>query len=120
MAKHNETGQYGEDLAKNYLTDLGWQVVATNYRYGKAEVDLIAWDNKILVFAEVKTRRNQRYGYPEEAVSSKKESLMAAAAGAYMRAIDYDGELRFDIISIILEPKLEIEHFRDAFFPGLM
>ncbi len=121
MARHNETGEFGERLAREYLEGKGYRVLETNWRYRRAEIDLIAKHGEILVFVEVKTRRSAVFGRPEEFVSAQKEAFMADAASAYMEAIGHDWEIRFDIISVLLPNEFQpvIEHFEDAFFPGL-
>lgn len=121
MAKHNETGAEGERIARTHLEEAGWRLLEQNWRYGRAEIDLIAMDGDVLVFVEVKTRRSRRHGPPEESVSGKKMKLLARAAAAYMDQIDHDWEIRFDVISVLLLPggTSEVEHLRDAFFPGL-
>ncbi len=117
MAKHNELGIKGEQIAKSFLLKKGYQILETNWRVGKAEVDLITQKNDILVFVEVKTRQNNVFGYPEDSVTDKKEQLLYEAAGFYTREKEYEGEIRFDIIAITIDPTLDIKHFRDAFFP---
>lgn len=121
MAKHLQTGKQGEKLAVAYLTKEGYQILATNWRYRRSEVDIIAKDNKILVFVEVKTRRDDYFGKPEVAVTKRKQQLLIDAGNAYMRKINHDWEIRFDIIAIVTrsENDIEIQHFKDAFFPGL-
>ena len=121
MARHNETGKKGEELARQYLVDAGWQLLETNWRRGRAEIDLIAMDGEVLVFLEVKTRRTTTYGAPEEGISDRKIELMAHGASVYMEEIGHEWEIRFDVISIFWphgrEP--EISHLKDAFFPGI-
>lgn len=118
MAKHNETGTKGEEIAAAYLEGLGWEILERNWRFSRAEIDIIAKEGKVLVFAEVKTRSSDYFGKPEEFVSARKESLMTDAAGVYMEKIGHDWEIRFDIISVILKgDQYRLEHFRDAFFP---
>ena len=97
------------------------ELVARNWRYKRAEIDLIAEENGILVFVEVKTKNSIEFGRPEEMVNRRKQRLLIDAAMAYMRFVGYEWEIRFDIIAILGEPdKLrEIVHYRDAFFPGL-
>jgi putative endonuclease len=121
MAQHNETGKTGEELARTYLEGKGYRILEVNWRYRRAELDLIAMDGPVLVFLEVKTRRTAAFGRPEEAVTRKKTKLMAAAAAAYMEAIGHEWEIRFDILSIILHSPqdYEVAHLKDAFFPGL-
>ncbi|MEZ5041725.1 MAG: YraN family protein [Saprospiraceae bacterium] len=121
MAKHNELGQKGELLAQQLLEDKGYQVIATNWRHSRAEIDIIAKQPALLVFVEVKTRSNLSLGQPEEFVTPKKERLMASAAFAFMEQTDYNGEIRFDIISVHLPNHglTQLKHIEDAFFPGL-
>ena len=84
-------------------------------------MDIIAKDGPILVFVEVKTRSYDYFGKPESFVSKRKKTLMIDAAAAYMRAINHTWEIRFDIIGILMPRResIEINHFEDAFFPGI-
>lgn len=119
MSWNNILGKRGEQLAVSFLEKKGYKILETNWTFGKAELDIIAMDRKALVFIEVKTRNNNNLNPPETAVNSKKEKLMASAGAAYMRKINHDWEIRFDIISVIYknENDFHIEHFEDAFFP---
>ena len=92
-----------------------------NWRYKRAEIDIIARENGVLVFVEVKTRAYSAFGLPEEMVDQRKRKLLIDAAMAYMRSVGHEWEIRFDIVSVLGEPgkPTEIKHFRDAFFPGL-
>ncbi len=121
MAKHNDIGKIGEQLAYNFLENKGYQILEINWRYRKAEIDLIAKDGETLVFIEVKTRSTDLFGKPEEAISPRKERLLTDAAAAYMEQINHDWAVRFDVISIIYrdEKHYTLEHFEDAFFMGL-
>ncbi len=121
MAQHIKTGKQGEDLALEYIKDKGYEVLATNWRYRRSEVDIIAMDQKILVFIEVKTRGSDYFGKPEIAVTDRKKKLLIDAGTAYMQEIMHTWEIRFDIIAIVLrsENDVEIAHYIDAFFPGL-
>ncbi len=118
MADHNELGAIGEAIAVAFLEDKGYKIKAINWKRRRLEVDIIAEHQSILVFAEVKTRSTNRFGEPEESVTDKKEKLLVEAASAYCDEMDYEEEIRFDIISITLKPALDIRHFEDAFFPG--
>lgn len=120
MAKHIRTGKVGEALAKNFLLEMGWTVLETNWRVGRAEVDLIAKDHDFLVFVEVKTRSSNTFGHPAVFVTPEKEDMLFAAAQVYLEEVGHTGELRFDIVSVLLLPGRPplIEHFPDAFFPG--
>jgi putative endonuclease len=121
MAQHNETGKRGEGLAREYLEKAGYRILEANWRYRRAELDLIMMDGPALVFVEVKTRSNDVFGRPEQGVTRKKEKMMAAAAAAYMEAIGHEWEVRFDVVSILFRSgdDFELEHLKDAFFPGL-
>jgi len=119
MAWNNILGERGEQLAISHLTEKGYQILETNWRYRRAELDIIVKDGEILVFIEVKTRNNNNFAEPEMAVNSKKQKLMASAGAAYMRKIEHDWEVRFDVIAIIYknEKDFYVKHFEDAFFP---
>ncbi len=114
-------GKWGEESAVSFLKKEGFEILERNFRYKKAEIDLIARENGILVFVEVKTRAYTSFGRPEEMVSQRKKRLLIDAGMAYMRSIGYEWEIRFDIVAIVGKPgqSMEIHHFRDAFFPGL-
>ncbi len=122
MLKHNQiTGKRGEALAFEHLKAANYQPIVSNWRFGRAEVDIIAWSpEQILVFVEVKTRHKSPFGNPEEAVSAQKQRLLYEAATEYMYQSHYEGEIRFDIIAIVLYEQLppHLEHFIDAFFPS--
>ena len=121
MSRHLKTGQQGEAAAAEFLEQKGWRIVERNWRAGRAEIDLIAWvHEKLLVFVEVKTRSSADMGFggPEAAIDAKKQAMLLRAAGLYMESIDYDWEIRFDVVAVILkrDKVLEIRHLEDAFF----
>ena len=115
-----DRGRLGEDLAHSYLRKRGCKIVARNYRTrsGAGEIDLIAWHESTLIFVEVKTRANADFGRPEQFVDSDKRARILIAARDYARRanVDFD-RARFDIVSIVLEPKLELDWLRDAYSP---
>ena len=120
MPDHIDTGKRGEALAAEFLERKGWRIAERNFRAGRGEIDLIAWaGNRLLVFVEVKTRRDDGFGGPEEAVDARKQDILARTAGIYMERIDYDWEIRFDIVAVLLrgDEVREIRHVEDAFFP---
>lgn len=112
---HIRTGQAGENRAAAYLQQNGYVIVRRNYRHRRAEVDIIAQKENLLVFVEVKTRGTDRYGYPEEAVGLRKEALLLSAAEAYIEESDWQHEVRFDIIAITLSSPPTVHHIEDAF-----
>lgn len=118
MAKHNETGIKGEQLAQNFLIKKGFNVLYTNWCFGKKEVDLIAERDGILRFVEVKTRASNAFGFPEEAVNSRKIGYLKDAAAEFMDTNPQYKKIQFDIISILMENNIakEVLHFEDAFY----
>lgn len=121
MSKHLKTGARGEELAEQHLAAAGYEILEKGFRYRRVELDLIVRRNDCLVFVEVKTRRGVGFGHPSLAVSGPKERNIGRAAKAYMRRIDHQWEVRFDIVAIVLHPNgsYELEHMEDAFFPGV-
>ena len=120
MARHNEIGQQGEDFAAGFLENKGYKILHRNWRYSRAELDIVAMDDKTLVFVEVKTRTDTTFDRPENAVDGKKQRLMTSAAIAYMEEIGHETAIRFDIVSVILRgAAFYVDHYEDAFFPGL-
>ncbi len=122
MAQHNETGNWGEQQALVYIqkNKPHWQILYTNWKHKKCEVDIICKDAQQIVFIEVKTRTSDKFGYPEEAVGYKKKQKLAEAASVFIEEINHHGEIRFDILSITIQKSsTEIYHIEDAFFPGL-
>lgn len=118
MAEHNDFGAIGERLAREYLLSKGYAILKTNYRVGNAEVDIIAEHKKQVVFVEVKSRHQTQFGNPEIAVNREKRSNMKRVARSYIEKHKLKGEVRFDIISILVpkQGKPDITHFEDAFF----
>lgn len=107
-------GKYGEDLAVSYLEGKGFELLERNYRHAKGEIDLIMLlDNDLLVFVEVKARKNNRYGEPESFVSNNQQQLIIKAADNYIHGINWQKDVRFDIIAIAGE---DVLHIKDAFY----
>ncbi len=116
MAEHNELGKRGENLAVEYLLKNGYKIVKRNWRFQKAEVDIIAKKENVLAVIEVKTRSNDYFGNPQDFVSPKKIKLLVRAIDEYVIKHDLDVEVRFDIIAIINKTHtLNIEHLKNAF-----
>jgi putative endonuclease len=107
-------GTEGENLAAEFLKNKGWEIVARNYRYGHAEIDLIIQRDNWTIFVEVKTRTSAEYGEPEEFVDERKARLIYGAAEEYIFSTDWQGHVRFDVVSVKLGVETEIMHFEDA------
>lgn len=120
MGKHNELGKKGEEIAADFLVKKGYQLLETNWRHRKAEIDIIAKLDDVLIFIEVKSRSNSFFGRPESFVDAKKQQLIADAASVYMEEVGHEWEVRFDIISVLFHNEVyqSVDHFKDAFFPG--
>ena len=115
MADHNELGKKGEKLAIDFLIKNDYKILEKNYRYLKAEVDIIAQKKDILAVVEVKTRSSDYFGNPQDFVNPKKIKLLLSAIDNYVIEKDLDVEVRFDIIAIIHKNNnTKIEHLEDA------
>jgi putative endonuclease len=119
MARHNIFGTHGELLAKEYLERSGYEILDQNWTFGRSELDLIAYKNGLIIFAEVKTRSSNAFGEPEDFAGEAKQKQMALAAEEYVHIMDHKGEIRFDIISILFDAsgKHTLRHIEDAFWP---
>jgi len=116
MADHNELGKKGEQLAIAFLIKNEYKILEKNYRFQKAEVDIIAQKKDVLAVVEVKTRSTTYFGNPQDFVNPKKIKLLLSAIDNYVVEKDLDVEVRFDIIAIIHQKKeTKIEHLEDAF-----
>lgn len=119
MASNKDIGRKGEELARIYLESKAYVILELNWRFSKAEIDIIAKDKEVLVFVEVKTRSYNYYGEPEDFISENKVSVLTDAAAVYANSIGHEWEIRFDIISIITKGEYhELKHFKDVFFEG--
>ena len=113
-----EKGEKGEQMAADYLRSKGYQILETNWRMGHLEVDIIAIGANMLVFVEVKTRATNAFGEPEVFVDLAKQRHLIRAANIYIGKNGIDKEVRFDIISVILNEGVKsIKHIEDAFKP---
>ena len=116
MENTREQGTKGENLAVHFLLAKGYSVLEQNYRSGRSEIDIIARKGDIMVFVEVKTRKNNKYGYPEAFLSEAQKERIHYAAEDYMTQKEWHGNFSFDIIAIISGAGApEIDHFEDAF-----
>ncbi len=113
-----KTGSQGENIAVSFLEKQGYTVLARNYRQRFGEIDIVAEERGVLVFIEVKTRKNERYGNPFEAVDTRKQQKLSKMAQHY---ISYnkmeDSDARFDVVAVRLNQDChpEVELIRDAF-----
>lgn len=115
MAEHNLRGQEGEEAAKAYLLKLGYQFIVANWRYRKAEIDLIFQKGDTLVIVEVKARKNKVIS-PHLSITKAKQKRLIQAVNAYIEQENIDLECRFDLLFVIgKSTQEEIVHIPDAF-----
>lgn len=115
--KNKITGNRGENVAKNYLVNHGYNILDKNYTCNVGEIDIIAEKEGLIVFIEVKSRNSLNFGYPYEAVDKKKQSKLIKVAQNY---INYKSirntQFRFDIIEVYLKQSNRVNHIKDAFW----
>jgi len=118
MADHNELGKIGEEIAVEYLIEQGYSILERNYKFDRAEVDIIAQKTpEELVVIEVKTRNSDYFGDPQTFVTPRKIQQIVKVADEYVVSNDLDVEVRFDIIAILKNNKEEkLDHFENAFY----
>jgi len=111
------TGKEGEELAAAYLARAGYRIVQRNYRCVFGEIDIVAWEGKTLVFAEVKSRRTEAFGAPQVAVGPAKQDKISKIALNYLSEKHLCRHpARFDVVAVKLLPGgTQIELIRDAF-----
>lgn len=118
MAAHYELGKRGEQAAADYLLQKGYHILHRNWHYRHKELDIVAEKNRQLVIIEVKTRKNDLFGNPEEAVDSRKIRRIVSSADAYIKKFAIDLPVRFDIITVLSDGEKEhLEHIENAFLP---
>ncbi|MGB0914504.1 MAG: YraN family protein [Crocinitomicaceae bacterium] len=117
---HIELGRKGEEIASNYLRTKGWEILSSNYKWNRGEVDLVCKVDSCLKIIEVKTRNSSYFGEPHNAVNRKKQKQIIQVANHYIQENSIDLEVEFDVISIVLnQTKMELEHIENAFYPML-
>lgn len=119
MENKQKIGKIGESAATEYLVKQGYDILERNWRYHKAEIDIIAKHKGLLIFVEVKTRQSDRHGKPEDTVRFSQEKMIVSAAHRYMDKIDYDWAVQFDVIGILVDTHgmvVRLNHYEDAFY----
>lgn len=120
----NELGKRGEALAASYLKNIGYTILDRNWEGKTGEVDLVAMDEDTVVFVEVKTRSNENYGTPKDAVNTNKRRHMTSVAKEYLKKnIKQEKPVRFDVVAVSIKGNTlferlrspKIEHIKSAF-----
>lgn len=113
---HNQrVGKWGEEVAAEYLTARGYEIVARNARTPYGEIDIIAKHGGVIIFVEVKTRTSNKMGLPEESITARKRQHMVSAAEHYAAEHEIDA-WQIDVISIEGKPGStpKITYFENA------
>ncbi len=111
--KNKITGNSGEIQAVNFLKEHHYVILCTNYKVKFGEIDIIALENGVIVFIEVKKRSTLAFGSPCEAVDYKKQNQIRKVAELFLiKNNKYDSDVRFDVIEIVGE---KINHIKNAF-----
>ena len=110
-------GKLGEHLARERLEDCGYRILTTNYRCHIGELDIIAKDGDVLVFVEIKTRKNRPLDRVKEIVTERKQRQISKVALAYMKSHDlWESQARFDVVAVgLFDGRKEIEIIKNAF-----
>jgi putative endonuclease len=114
-------GDAGEQIAVSFLERLGYRIAARNFRLRTGEIDIVAWDGATLVFVEVKTKTQQKFGQPEEMVTRRKQRTLERVAMAYIQRHEWAGtDIRFDVIAVQMAPNraVDVTHIPSAFLPS--
>jgi putative endonuclease len=117
MSDKIKKGKKGEDLAADFLSRQGYEIVERNFRYKRSEIDLIVRKENWLIFVEVKMRSSDAFGYPEEFVDYKKAKNIVYGAEQYTYENNYNGNVRYDVVAITMRDGVpDLKHFEDAFY----
>lgn len=120
MSETIELGKAGEVIAAEFIKEKGYLILERNWKFGKTEIDIIARDGIFTVIVEVKTRSSNFFAEPEAAVTRKKQRILVRAANAFMNYRKQRGEVRFDVIAILILPgSQQVNHIEDAFYATL-
>lgn len=120
MARNNQVGLWGEEFARRYLTGRGYKILHHSYRSRYGEIDLIAENDRFLVFVEVKLRKNADFARAMEFVDHRKQEKLRVTAEIYLSEHPTELQPRFDVIEIYAArgmetPRPELYHLEDAF-----
>jgi putative endonuclease len=111
-------GKRAELCAENFYLKKGFLTLERNYRYGRAEIDLIVRNNNLLVFIEVKARTNKDFGLPENFISKAQQTRILKVAEQYIYLHNWVSNIRFDVIAISVNSHGQyfLEQFEDSFY----
>ncbi|MCF8225842.1 MAG: YraN family protein [Bacteroidales bacterium] len=120
MAESHDFGTEAESFAAEFLTSRGYCILHRNWTHGHKELDIVCTDGRMLVIVEVKARVRNSFPHPEDLLSPSKEKLIMEASEQYLYHHRVRLPVRFDLVSVIkCGESMDIEHFEDAFIPGV-
>lgn len=116
MYYKQETGKSGEEIASKYIENQGYEILERNFSCQQGEIDIIAKDKEEIVFIEVKTRTNKKYGLASEAVNENKQNHLLRAIKYYIYIKKYENKfIRIDVIEVYIKNgKVEVNHIKQA------
>jgi len=116
MDRRKQTGQQGEDIAASYFVEKGYKIIERNWRCSVGELDIIMEGDDILIFVEVRTRRSQRFGTPEESITPAKQARLVELAHTFLQETKtQDRSWRIDVAAVELGRGLpQINHIENA------
>lgn len=112
-----ELGKIGEGIASDYLVNQQVKIIGRNIRTNYGEIDIIGEKNGVVIFFEVKTRRSEKFGYPEDAVNKRKQEHMVNSAMEYIQThFDVEIAWRIDVIAVMIgkDDSINIDWFDNA------
>jgi len=110
-------GRHGEELAARHLAARGYEILERNWRCGAGELDLVARDGACLAFVEVRTRRGQELGSPEESITAAKQARLINLAEAYLQEHEWPGAWRIDVVAVEMDVRgrlQRLDHYENA------
>lgn len=117
MTSKHQLGRQGEAAAAAFLIQNGHQILEQNYRYLKAEVDVIALKKNCLIAVEIKTRSSDFFGAPESFLKPKQQQRIVTAIDYFVKQNNLNVEVRFDVISVLKKGgNFQIKHIKNAFY----
>ncbi len=116
---HIKLGKKGEKIAIDFLKAKGFLILASNFRFKKAEIDIIAKKGQCLFFVEVKTRNGRGLVHAENSINKTKQNLYFMAAQEYCQKESIECSIQFDVIVIeLFAYGKELYYFPDSFYPN--
>ncbi len=112
-----ELGRKAENIAIDRLNSIGYKILETNFTCKIGEIDIIAEEDSCLVFVEVRSKKNNNYGFPQETINLKKQNKIKKVALYYLKINNlFEENCRFDVVAIIFNPVLKVEIIKNAFY----